>query len=52
MSRPQKHPSSGVYWLRKGVPKDLRGLVGKREEKRSLCRPAIPLKLNAGTRKH
>src|SRR5580704_11158472 len=36
MSRPWKHPSSGVYWLRKGVPEDLRHLVGKREEKRSL----------------
>jgi tRNA(Glu) U13 pseudouridine synthase TruD len=36
MSRPSKHPKSGVYWLRKGVPEDLRKLVGKREEKRSL----------------
>ena len=36
MSRPWKHPNSGVYWLRKGVPDDLRALVGKREEKRSL----------------
>jgi integrase len=36
MSRPWKHPNSGVYWLRKGVPEDLRELVGKREEKRSL----------------
>ena len=36
MARPQKHPHSGVYWLRKRVPDDLRQLVGKREEKRSL----------------
>jgi integrase len=36
MSRPWKHPRSGVYYLRKGVPEDLRQLVGKREEKRSL----------------
>jgi hypothetical protein len=36
MARPQKHPDSGVYWLRKRVPDDLRQLVGKREEKRSL----------------
>lgn len=36
MSRPWKHPRSGVYYLRKGVPDDLRQLVGKREEKRSL----------------
>jgi integrase len=36
MSRPWKHPKSGVYWLRKRVPDDLVELVGKREEKRSL----------------
>ena len=36
MSRPWKHLKSGVYWLRKRVPDDLRKLVGKREEKRSL----------------
>ena len=36
MSRPWKHPRSGIHWLRKGVPEDLRELVGKREEKRSL----------------
>jgi hypothetical protein len=36
MSRPWKHPRTGVYYLRKGVPDDLRQLVGKREEKRSL----------------
>ena len=36
MSRPWKHPNSGVYWLRKRVPDDLRARIGKREEKRSL----------------
>jgi integrase len=36
MTRPWKHPKTGVYWLRRGVPEDLRALVGKREEKRSL----------------
>ena len=36
MARPWKHPNSGVYWLRRRVPDDLRSLVGKREEKRSL----------------
>ena len=36
MSRPWKHPDSGVYWFRRAVPADLRVLVGKREEKRSL----------------
>ena len=36
MSRPWKHPKSGVYWVRKRVPDDLLKLVGKREEKRSL----------------
>ena len=45
MSRPWKHPNSGVYWLRKGVPEDLRELVGKREEKRSLqTRDAVQAK--------
>ena len=36
MSRPWKHPDSGVYWFRKAVPAELRSLAGKREEKRSL----------------
>jgi hypothetical protein len=36
MARPWKHPNTGVYWLRKRIPDDLRALVGKREEKRSL----------------
>ena len=36
MSRPWKHPKTGVYWLRRRVPDDLRARVGKREEKRSL----------------
>jgi hypothetical protein len=33
MARPWKHPKSGIYWLRKGVPADLRVALGKREEK-------------------
>ena len=36
MSRPWKHPKTGIYQLRKVVPGDLRKLVGKREEKLSL----------------
>lgn len=36
MTRPWKHPKTGMYWLRKRVPDDLRDLLGKREEKRSL----------------
>jgi hypothetical protein len=36
MARPWKHPATGVYWLRKGVPEALREPVGKREEKLSL----------------
>ena len=36
MARPWKHPKTGIYWLRKGVPDDLRTAVGKREEKFSL----------------
>ena len=36
MARPWKHPKTGIFWLRKRVPDDLRSLLGKREEKRSL----------------
>jgi hypothetical protein len=36
MSRPWKHPKTGVYWLRKRIPDDLRPILGKLEEKRSL----------------
>jgi hypothetical protein len=36
MSRPSKHPKTGIYQLRKVVPEDLRKFVGKREEKVSL----------------
>lgn len=36
MARPWKHPRTGMYWLRRAVPADLRPLVGKREEKRTL----------------
>ena len=31
-----KHPKTGIYRLRKRVPDDLRPIVGKQEEKRSL----------------
>jgi integrase len=36
MTRPWKHPKTGMYWLRKRVPDNLRDVLGKREEKRSL----------------
>ncbi|SDR08945.1 hypothetical protein SAMN05519103_00696 [Rhizobiales bacterium GAS113] len=36
MSRPFKHPETGVYYFRKAVPDHLREALGKREEKRSL----------------
>ena len=36
MARPWKHPKTGVYWLRRRVPADLRPLVGKLEILRSL----------------
>lgn len=36
MSRPWKHPKTGIYWLRKRVPDELIKLVGKREELRTL----------------
>lgn len=36
MARPWKHPKTGIYWLRKRVPDELRALLGKTEEKQSL----------------
>lgn len=36
MSRPHKHPKTGVYWIRKRVPTDLVPVVGKAEVTRSL----------------
>ena len=36
MARPWKHPKTGIYWLRKRVPDELRTILGKQEEKRSL----------------
>ncbi|MBR0670129.1 DUF6538 domain-containing protein [Neoroseomonas soli] len=36
MSRPFKHPVTGVYYFRKAVPDDLREAIGKREVKVSL----------------
>jgi integrase len=36
MSSPFKHPKSGTYYLRKGVPKHLVPIIGKREFKQSL----------------
>ncbi len=36
MVRPYPHPKTGVYWLRKVVPADLRAAVGKRELVQSL----------------
>jgi hypothetical protein len=36
MTRPSKHPRTGIHEFRKRVPDRLRPLVGKREVKRSL----------------
>lgn len=36
MATPWKHPNSGIFWLRRRVPADLIGVLGRREEKRSL----------------
>lgn len=36
MSRPWKHPKTGIYYFRKGVPEHLRAAIGKREVKISL----------------
>jgi hypothetical protein len=51
MSRPWKHPKTGIYWLRKGVPDDLREAVGKREEKFSL-KTRDPLEESGFMRRH
>ncbi len=36
MSQPYKHPKTGVYWIRRSVPKGIRETFGKTEVKRSL----------------
>lgn len=36
MSRPQKHPKTGIYQFRKRVPERLQALLGKKEEKVTL----------------
>ncbi|MFT5923788.1 MAG: hypothetical protein ACI9LE_000774 [Paraglaciecola sp.] len=36
MSSPFKHPNSGIYYLRKGVPKRLVPVIGKAVYKQSL----------------
>ena len=36
VATPWKHPETGIYHFRKGVPEALRALLGKREEKLSL----------------
>lgn len=36
MSRPFKHPRTGVYWLRQRIPADLRTLVGREEVSKTL----------------
>lgn len=36
MTRPTKHPKTGIYQFRRVIPDDLQALIGKREEKRSL----------------
>lgn len=49
MSRPTKHPRTGIFWLRKRVPDDLRGVVGKTELTKSLGTrdPAVAKRLHA-----
>jgi hypothetical protein len=36
MSTPYRHPKTGVYYLRRAVPIELRKVIGKTEIKRSL----------------
>ncbi|MHC2103580.1 DUF6538 domain-containing protein [Methylobacterium sp. CM6246] len=35
-ARPWRHPKTGTYWFRRRVPKELRSLVGRTEERKSL----------------
>lgn len=36
MTRPVRHPTTGIFWFRKRVPTSLQAILGKREEKMSL----------------
>ena len=36
MSYLQRHPKTGVYWFRRGVPAELRPAIGRREVRKSL----------------
>jgi len=36
MARPWRHPKTGMYWFRRRVPKDLRFLLGRNEERKTL----------------
>ena len=36
MTKPWKHPRSGIFYLRREVPEDIRQIIGKREWKVSL----------------
>jgi len=49
MARPWKHPKTGIYWLRKRVPDELRARLGKGEEKFTL-RTRDPPRPSGGTR--
>jgi integrase len=37
-----RHPDSGIYWFRRGVPVELRPGIGKREIKKSLGTTSLP----------
>ena len=49
MSRPFKHPKTGIYYFRRVVPLDIRPVVGKWEDKRTLGTkdPTVARKLHA-----
>jgi len=36
MTRPTRHPRTGIYWVRKGVPKALHAHLGRWELAQSL----------------
>ncbi|WP_082487271.1 DUF6538 domain-containing protein [Methylobacterium sp. Leaf89] len=36
MARPWRHPKTGMYWFRRRVPRELRSLLGRNEERKTL----------------
>jgi len=50
MTRPTKHPKTGIYLIRMAVPAALRGIIGQRELKRGLGDEGLRRSEEAGAR--